>query len=76
MRDLGLVVEQQHPELGRFEHVGTMIDFSETPGTIWGPPPLVGQHTRAVLREHGLDDAAIHGLVADRAVFETLTTQR
>ena len=53
----GLVVTQQHPQLGRFETVGTMIDFSDTPSTIWGPPPLVGQHSREILREFGLDDA-------------------
>ena len=45
MRARGLVVQQQHPKLGRFEHFGTTIDFSDTPGKIWGPPPVVGQHT-------------------------------
>ena len=72
----GLVVTQQHPQLGKYETVGTMIDFSETPGTIWGPPPLVGQHSREILREFGFEDAQIDDLIADKAVFETILAAR
>ena len=72
----GLVVTQQHPQLGKYETVGSMIDFSETPGTIWGPPPLVGQHSREILREFGFDDTQIDALIADKAVFETLLAAR
>jgi crotonobetainyl-CoA:carnitine CoA-transferase CaiB-like acyl-CoA transferase len=71
-RALGLVVEQQHPKLGRFDHYGMSIDFSDTPGRVWGPPPVCGQHTREILREHGLDDTEIDALIAERAVFEEL----
>ncbi|HZP27749.1 MAG TPA: CoA transferase, partial [Acidimicrobiia bacterium] len=70
MRELGLVVKQQHPKLGRFEHFGITIDFSETPQHIWGPPPIVGQHTREIMREHGYDDADVDKLVESKAVFE------
>ena len=49
----GRVVTYEHPELGHFEHAGLQIDFSDTPGRVWGPPPLVGQHTRGVgMRQH------------------------
>jgi crotonobetainyl-CoA:carnitine CoA-transferase CaiB-like acyl-CoA transferase len=67
-----LVVRQEHPKLGRFDHFGRTIDFSDTPGRIFGPPPLCGQHTREVLLEHGYDDATIDDLIAKRAVFEEL----
>jgi crotonobetainyl-CoA:carnitine CoA-transferase CaiB-like acyl-CoA transferase len=70
------VVTQQHPQLGKYETVGTMIDFSETPGTIWGPPPLVGQHSREILREFGFEDSQIDDLIADKAVFETILAAR
>ena len=43
---LGLVAEYDHPLLGRMRQFGSLIDFSETPGLIHGPPPLVGEHTR------------------------------
>jgi len=65
-----LVVHQQHPKVGAFEHFGTTISFSDTPGRIWGPPPVCGQHTRAIMREHGFEDAEIDKLIDARAVFE------
>ena len=71
-RALGLVVEQRHPKVGRFEHYGTSINFSATPGRIWGPPPVCGQHTREILCDHGFDDAEIDALIRDRAIFEDL----
>src|SRR6202035_3580960 len=52
MRELGLIVEHQHPKLGRFEQFGTTIDFSATPGVVQGPPPIVGQHTREILEQN------------------------
>ena len=66
----GLVVTQDHPELGRFDHFGTTIDFSDTPGRIWGPPPLVGQHTREIMHEYGFDDDDVDKLIEIGAVFE------
>jgi crotonobetainyl-CoA:carnitine CoA-transferase CaiB-like acyl-CoA transferase len=71
-RELGLVVEQQHPKLGRFDHFGTSIDFSDTPGRVWGPPPVCGQHTREILHEHGFGDGEIDELISERAIFEEL----
>ena len=70
MRARGLVVTQDHPVLGRFDHFGTTIDFSETPGRIWGPPPLVGQHTREIMHEYGFDDDDVDKLIEIGAVFE------
>jgi crotonobetainyl-CoA:carnitine CoA-transferase CaiB-like acyl-CoA transferase len=68
----GLVVHQQHPKLGGFDHFGSTIFFSETPGRIWGPPPVVGEHTRDIMREYGYDTAEIEKLLAGEAVFEDL----
>jgi crotonobetainyl-CoA:carnitine CoA-transferase CaiB-like acyl-CoA transferase len=65
-----LVVHQQHPKVGRFEHFGRTIHFSDTPGRIWGPPPVCGQHTREIMHEHGFEDAEIDKLVDAKAVFE------
>jgi crotonobetainyl-CoA:carnitine CoA-transferase CaiB-like acyl-CoA transferase len=72
MQALGLVVKQQHPKLGRYEQFGVTIDFSDTPQHIFGPPPVVGQHTREIMREHGYDDTEIDKLVDAKAVFEEL----
>jgi crotonobetainyl-CoA:carnitine CoA-transferase CaiB-like acyl-CoA transferase len=72
MRALGLVVQQQHPKLGRYEQFGVTIDFSDTPQHIFGPPPVVGQHTREIMREYGYDDTDVDKLVESKAVFEEL----
>jgi crotonobetainyl-CoA:carnitine CoA-transferase CaiB-like acyl-CoA transferase len=72
MLRLGLVSSQQHPVVGRYDSFGTLIDFSDTPGTIWGPPPLVGQHSREILAEFGFTVAEIEQLVTDSIVFDTL----
>jgi crotonobetainyl-CoA:carnitine CoA-transferase CaiB-like acyl-CoA transferase len=66
------VVKQQHPKLGRYEQFGVTIDFSDTPQRIFGPPPVVGQHTREIMREYGYDDADVDKLVESNAVFEEL----
>lgn len=68
MRRAGLTVAQQHPAVGRFETFGTTIDFSDTPARVFGPPPLVGQHSREILLEHGFDADEIDELVAAGAV--------
>ena len=71
MRALGRTVVYDHPELGRFEHAGLAIDFSDTPGIVWGPPPLVGQHSREVLADFGFTNAETDALLAHGAVFGT-----
>lgn len=67
---LGLVAEYEHPVLGRIKQFGELVSFSATPGRIWGPPPLVGQHTREVLREAGYRDGDIDALIGAGAAYE------
>ena len=49
----GLVTSYQHPEYGEMRQFGRLIDFSETPGRIFGAPPVLGQHTREIMDELG-----------------------
>jgi crotonobetainyl-CoA:carnitine CoA-transferase CaiB-like acyl-CoA transferase len=67
---LGLVAEYEHPLLGRTRQFGKLIDFSVTPGKIWGPPPLVGQHSREILHEAGLRDGDIEPLLDAGVIYE------
>jgi crotonobetainyl-CoA:carnitine CoA-transferase CaiB-like acyl-CoA transferase len=67
---LGLVAEYDHPLLGKISQFGELVSFSETPGRIWGPPPLVGQHTRVVLRQAGYRDGDVDSLVSSGAAYE------
>jgi crotonobetainyl-CoA:carnitine CoA-transferase CaiB-like acyl-CoA transferase len=66
---LGMVAEYDHPLLGRMRQYGSFIDFSETPGDIGGPPPLVGEHTIEILEWLGYSQAEIEELRAEGVVY-------
>lgn len=56
----GILVESEHPVAGTVRMVGPRVKFSETPGAIRRPAPLLDQHTDEVLRERlGLDAAEL-----------------
>lgn len=67
----GTFVEYEHPTEGHVKTPGFPIKFSKTPSVVGRGAPVVGQHSRDVLREAGYDDAAIEALVAKGAVAET-----
>lgn len=60
----GLVATVEHPILGEIPQLAPVIGLQKTPGTINPPAPLLGQHSRAILAEAGLDQATIDELVA------------
>jgi glutaryl-CoA transferase len=49
----GMRVPLEHPQLGRVDQVGLPFDLAATPASIRTPPPLLGEHTDAVLTELG-----------------------
>jgi crotonobetainyl-CoA:carnitine CoA-transferase CaiB-like acyl-CoA transferase len=65
---MGLAVVYEHPMLGMLRQFGLLVDLSETPGRVAGPPPMVGQHTREILSWAGFDDATAERLRADGVV--------
>jgi crotonobetainyl-CoA:carnitine CoA-transferase CaiB-like acyl-CoA transferase len=66
----GMVVEVEHPQAGTTHAVGCPIHFSASPDRSSTPAPLLGQHTREVLREFDLPEAEIDALVAEGVVAE------
>jgi CoA:oxalate CoA-transferase len=44
-----MLVEVEHPRIGRLKLPDTPVKLSRTPGGIKGPPPALGQHTHEVL---------------------------
>ncbi len=66
-RARGMVVETDHPVAGRTQAIGPPVKFSETPGGVRRPAPLLGQHTAEVLAEIGWDEARIAGLLGTGA---------
>jgi crotonobetainyl-CoA:carnitine CoA-transferase CaiB-like acyl-CoA transferase len=63
-----MVVETAHPTAGKVKSIGLPIKFSETPGAVTRPAPVLGQHTREVLREHGFSDAETDEMAAQGAI--------
>ena len=64
-----MIAQIEHATIGALKVLGIPVKLSHTPGDIRTAPPLLGQHTRAVLqRDLGLDAAAIDALQAQRVI--------
>jgi crotonobetainyl-CoA:carnitine CoA-transferase CaiB-like acyl-CoA transferase len=59
IRARGMVVEVDHPTLGWLKTLGSPIKMSETPPVATRRAPLLGEHTREVLREAGCSEGEI-----------------
>ncbi len=51
IRPRNMVVEIDHPTARKVKLVGVPVKYSETPGSVRLPPPLLGQHTDEILSE-------------------------
>ena len=59
----GSLVESTHPVAGTIKMVGPPVRLSETPGSVRMPAPLLGEHTREILRTRlGMKDDEIERL--------------
>lgn len=50
--------------LGDYKGPGLPLKFNRTPGSVYLPPPAIGEHSREVLRRFGLVEDRIQALVA------------
>jgi crotonobetainyl-CoA:carnitine CoA-transferase CaiB-like acyl-CoA transferase len=64
----GMVIEVEHPKAGRVKAIGHPVKFSETRAGQTRPAPLLGQHTREVLKALGYSDARIDELAREGAI--------
>jgi crotonobetainyl-CoA:carnitine CoA-transferase CaiB-like acyl-CoA transferase len=65
----GLLLDIDHPKLGRRRFVGSPIDLEGSDRGSLRPPPLLGEHTAEILSERlGLDPAAVQALRAQGVV--------
>jgi len=64
----GMVVDVAHAEAGAMKALGCPIHFSMTPTAVTRAAPMLGEHTRVVLRESGYSDAEIDAFVSEGVV--------
>lgn len=57
------LVRLEHEQVGGMTVVAPPVKFSATPLAVTSASPVLGRHTREVLAEAGLDEAAIDGLI-------------
>jgi formyl-CoA transferase/CoA:oxalate CoA-transferase len=63
-----MLVEIDHPVAGKIKVPGIPVKFSETPGTIRLPPPILGQHTEEILMKMGYSITDITELKRDKVI--------
>ncbi|MEJ6709879.1 MAG: CoA transferase [Amylibacter sp.] len=62
------IIEYDHPTAGKLRQARAAPRFSETPTEIRIPPPSLGEHTAALLREAGLSEDEITALAKDGVI--------
>jgi crotonobetainyl-CoA:carnitine CoA-transferase CaiB-like acyl-CoA transferase len=65
-----MVVELEHPQAGPTRALGCPIHFSKTATRIDRPAPMLGEHSRELLREYGYSDGEIDGFVEAGVIEE------
>ena len=63
-----LIVELDHPDIGRVRQPVPAARFDRTPARIQGPAPRIGEHSAAILAELGLEPAEIERLATEEIV--------
>lgn len=66
----GLAAQHEHPQWGPVTQTGLLVKFSATPGHLQRPAPLIGQHTREVLRDLGYAEERIEALLSSGAAVQ------
>ena len=71
LREKGWVTSYDHGSVGHMDVFGLLFDFERTPGVVQGPAPMVGQHSREILRGLGYAETDVDILIGQGVVLET-----
>ena len=64
-----IIISFDHPKVKQFRTIGPPIRFSRTPSSV-KRPPLLGEHSREILKELGYEDNKIDGLSRDGVIAQ------
>ena len=63
-----MIVDYEHPVAGSMKTLGFPAKFSETPGQIRTPAPLLGQHNKEILTELGYTEQETQSLLSSKVI--------
>jgi crotonobetainyl-CoA:carnitine CoA-transferase CaiB-like acyl-CoA transferase len=63
----GLIVQLEHPQLGAIKTIANPMRLSDTPVTYRLPPPLLGEHSGAILMTLGYSASEADSIIAGQA---------
>jgi crotonobetainyl-CoA:carnitine CoA-transferase CaiB-like acyl-CoA transferase len=70
VKEAGIVSGVAHPQIGFSPQLTPPIRLSDTPGGLGRHPPMLGEHSREILREAGFDSEEIQHFLASEIVAE------
>ena len=71
--DVGLVQKQQHPTQGTIRHLNVPVSMTGFTPTLRHHAPHIGEHTRTILAEAGLDDEEILAMLGAGEAYQSDT---
>jgi crotonobetainyl-CoA:carnitine CoA-transferase CaiB-like acyl-CoA transferase len=67
VQHMGIISSYEHPVAGRVKVVAPAVKMSATPAEIRRPAPLIGQHSREILKEFGFCASEVEEFMATGA---------
>jgi len=65
-----MITEIDQPKVGKIRIAGSPFKMSETPGSVYAPAPLLGEHTKEVLKNIlSYPDNKIEDLRAKKVIY-------
>jgi crotonobetainyl-CoA:carnitine CoA-transferase CaiB-like acyl-CoA transferase len=71
----GMLIEQEHPVLGKVTLPSLPFRFSDCDTTVRTPAPLLGQHNRHIAASLGIPAETVDAMVRDGVLYNEAAVQ-